>query len=258
MKKTLSKAAYNGMSEKQFATPFSLEYWKAAALEVKNVRTLAVCAVLIAMRVALKSVRIPLGENLSIYIGFLVNSVSGAICGPVLSLIGGAVCDILGYLIAPQGAFLPVFTLIEMFCAFLFSICLYRTKITVWRIFLSKFLVNIIGNVTLTSLAMMAVYDKGVYTYLLPRIAKNLLFLPIEVILMIILFNAVTPFLAKTGLITRPQERIKVRYSTMAIVLALLVLFSVFAYIYRANFKILFEDLYEAYKTFFKGVFGIS
>lgn len=241
MKKTLT--------EQKFMSPFSLEYWKVALSEVGNVRTLAICAVLIAMRVALKNVRIPLGENLNVYIGFLVNAVSGAICGPVLSLVGGAVCDILGfYLSAQTGGFIPVFTLIEMLCAFLFSICLYRTKITPAKIFLSKFLVNFIGNITLTSLAMNAYYGKGVYAYMLPRIAKNILMLPIEVMFLVFIFNAVTPMLTRMKLVPSPQAKMEVNVVKYIIVIVLTVLAAVLTYFF-------YDELYAAFKTFIDNVY---
>lgn len=74
----------------EFLSPFTLAYWKDAAKQVYNVRSLVVCAVLIAMRVALKGVYLPLG-SVDVHVGFPINAVSGAVCGPVLSLLSGAV-----------------------------------------------------------------------------------------------------------------------------------------------------------------------
>ena len=231
----------------QFLSPFSAAYWKSAAREVKSVRKLAICAVLIAIRVALKTVYIPVGESLSIYVGFLVNAVSGAVCGPVLSLISGAVCDIIGFLIAPNGPFMPVFTLIEMFCAFSYSICLYSVKITPAKLLLSKALVNIFGNVIFTSLALNAFYGKGVYYYMATRIAKNLLMLPVEVMLLVVLFNALTPALVKMKLIPAPQEKMKLSVAKVIIVVALTALVVILTVLY-----------FDKLNTFFKGLLVVS
>lgn len=222
----------NEKNSSEFLSPFSSAYWKRSASELKSLRSILICALLIAVRVALKSVKIPVGDSLSIYVGFLVNSVSGAVCGPVLSLISGAVCDILGWLIAPAGPFMPLFTLIEMFCAFCYSICLYSTKINIGKIALSKALVNIFGNIVFSSFALSIYYEKGVLLYLLPRIAKNILMLPIEIVLLVLLFNALTPLLVKYKLIPAPQEAMVFKPFRIICVLAATVIVIVLTVLY--------------------------
>lgn len=68
-----------------FRHPFSLEYWRCAAAQLKNPKMIIIAAILVALRVALKSIVIPVGENLNIYITFFVNALGGMIFG--LSLI---------------------------------------------------------------------------------------------------------------------------------------------------------------------------
>lgn len=230
--------------KKDFMSPFSAEYWICSAREIKSVRKLIICAVLIAVRVALKSLYIPIGESLNIYVGFLVNAVSGAVCGPLLSLISGAVCDVLGAVIAPTGPFMPVFTLIEMFCAFCYSICLYKTKLTVPKIALSKILVNVFGNIVFNSLALNSLYGKGVYYYIATRIAKNILMLPFEIMLLVLLFNALTPFLVKMKLIPAPQEKMRFNVIRLICVIVITVCVVVLTVLY-----------FDKLNTFFKGIF---
>lgn len=240
-------------AEQKFLSPFSLEYWKAAASEVTNVRTLAICAVLIAMRVALKNVYIPLAQSLNVYVGFLVNAVSGAICGPILSLIGGAVSDILGFYLSSQsamGPMNPLFTLIEMLGSFIFAMCLYKRKITPKKIFLGKFLINVICNILLTTLALKPTFENGIIAVFLTRIAKNIFFLPLEVILLVLLFNAVTPMLVRMGLVPKPQEKMKINVVKCVIIIAVLVIVTVLVLIFRERFSTLFYDLYQAFKIF--------
>lgn len=227
----------------EFMSPFSLRYWQDAARQVYNVRTLAVCAVLIAMRVALKGVYLPLGA-VDIHVGFPINAVSGAVCGPVLSLLSGAVSDVLGFALFPKnGAFLPLFTVIEMLGAFFYSICLYRVKITPLQLLGAKALVNFAGNIILNSLVMNMYYGKGVYAYMVPRIAKNILLLPVEVLILVVVFNAVTPLLLKMKLIPAPQEKMK--FSLMYMIIAVVAAAAV------AVLTFLFYD--ELY-AFLKGV----
>jgi len=230
-----------------FASPFSLAYWKAAASEIYNVRSLVVCAVLIAMRVALKGVYLPLG-SVDVHVGFPINAVSGAICGPLLSLISGAVSDILGFALFPKtGGFMPLFTVVEMICAFFYSVVLYRAKITLGRLLTTKALVNVFGNMLLTSFVMNISYGKGVYVYMVPRIAKNVLLLPIEVLILAVVFNAVTPLLVKMKFIPAPQEKMKFHLSSILLFSAAAVAVAVLTYFF-------YDELY----AFIKGILTIS
>ena len=51
--------------------PFSKAYWKDAAAELKSIKMLVVTALMIALRVALKPLAIPLGPQLSIQTAML-------------------------------------------------------------------------------------------------------------------------------------------------------------------------------------------
>ncbi|MBQ4435586.1 MAG: hypothetical protein II879_05760, partial [Clostridia bacterium] len=61
-------------SRKLYDTPFSKEYWVQAASEFKNLRVLIFAALMIALRVALKSLSIPIAANLRINIAFFINA----------------------------------------------------------------------------------------------------------------------------------------------------------------------------------------
>ena len=49
-----------------YATPFSKEYWRDAAAELRDTRMLVFAALMIALRVALKSLGIPIAADLKI------------------------------------------------------------------------------------------------------------------------------------------------------------------------------------------------
>ncbi len=235
MKKTVERP--------DFASPLTLAYWKAAVSEIYNVRSLAVCAVLIAMRVALKGVYLPLG-SVDVHVGFPINAVSGAICGPLLSLVSGAVSDILGFVLFPKtGGFMPLFTLVEMLCAFFYSILLYKARISLPRLLATKSLVNVVGNMIVNSIVMSISYGKGIYVYLIPRIAKNVLLLPVEVLILAVVFNAVTPLLVKMKFIPSPQEKMKFDLGTILFFATATVIVAALTYFF-------YDELYAFIKDF--------
>lgn len=187
-----------------FPHPFSVGYWRAACREIKNLRTLLFAAIIIAIRVCLKEVFIPVGEQLSIYIGFLFTAVGGSVYGPVLALLVGTITDLLGFIVAPNGAFHPLFTLVEVLATFLYALCFYRQKITFGRILLSKASVNLFANILLQSSVMAILYGKALYVYVLPRILKNIVMLPFEVLILTVLFGA----------LIQPMIRLKIYHPT--------------------------------------------
>ena len=72
-----------------YTTPFCKAYWRDAAAELKDLRMLVFAALIVALRVALKTVvRIPLAPSLDITPAFLANALGAMVYGPVV----GAVC----------------------------------------------------------------------------------------------------------------------------------------------------------------------
>lgn len=75
-------------------------------------------------------------------------------------------CDTLSFMIKPSGPYNPVFMFIEGLGSFVFAIFLYRTKVTVLRLFLSKLAINVFCNILLTSYFLSLMYGKGIWVYM--------------------------------------------------------------------------------------------
>lgn len=193
-----------------FPTPFSRAYWKTAALELKNTRLMVLAALIVAIRVAVKSIYIPVGENLNIMIGFLPNALGSLIYGPVVALLTGAISDILGVLLFPKGAFFPPFTLVEMLGSFLFALFLYRAPLRFFRIALSKFSVNLFCNMLLTPIFLGWMNGKAATVLSLPRIAKNVLLFPFEAFLLTLFLGAMVPVLKRMNIMAKGQTAVRV------------------------------------------------
>ena len=128
---------------------FSPTYWRNALGEVKKLRQLTFAALICALSIVVGGFFITVGDNLRIYFTFFITAVGCAVYGPVLGVMVAAVTDTLNYIIFPTGAYFPGYLLSEMAGALIYSLLLYRKKITVVRLFGAKFLVNYLVNVTL-------------------------------------------------------------------------------------------------------------
>lgn len=187
-----------------FRTPFSKAFWKSAVSELKSPKMLVLAALFIALRIAIKSFKIPVYENTSIFFTFLVNALGSYIYGPVVGFVSGAVCDTVTYLLKPSGPYNPAFMLVEGLGSFLFGVCLYRSRVSVLRLFLSKLSVNVICNILLTPFFLSTMYGNGktVLAYMLPRLPKNIFLLPIETVMLVLTFSVMLPILKRTRVIS--------------------------------------------------------
>ena len=185
--------------------PFSAAYWRAAAREVKDLRKLTFAALMIAMCIVLSHVpSIPLFGGAKVTWGFLARSVCALVCGPVLGLIFGFAEDILSFFLTGGGGypFFPGYTLTTMLGVLIYALFLYRAKITVRRVFLAKLLTNI-QNVVLGALWMAILSGKAWYVTAGGSAVKNLIMLPVQTLLLVLLIGALLPILRRTGLIDR-------------------------------------------------------
>ncbi len=191
---------------------FSFNYWKVAASQLKDVKMITVAALIVALRVAVKFIKIPLAPGLSISLDAYVNSLGSVVYGPVVGLVVGSISDILGCLVTGQmGEYFPPFVLVEMMSSFIFGLFFWKRKINVPRVLLAKFSVNFVCNIIMTSL-----FNKWYY-YLYfgieraqaynvingARIVKNLIMFPLEAMIIITVLYAALPTLARLKLVDK-------------------------------------------------------
>ena len=194
---------YRSPESLTLASPFSPGYWRTAARELKNLRMLTLAAIVVALRIVLSGFYIPLGDNLNIFFGYLVNGLGSAVYGPVAALLSGFAADILGYIVHPTGPFFPGYVLSTMLGSFVYALFFYRARITLPRVVLAKLTVNLAVNVGLGSLWSAIQYSKGYYYYLAKGLVKNLGLLPVEVLLLWLFLRAMVPVCVRIGLLPR-------------------------------------------------------
>ena len=196
------------MQKKQSVTllsPFSAAYWRESVKALKNVRVLALMALLIAVSIVISGFYVPVAQNLRVYFTFIATSVAGWIGGPLTALVYGFVSDILGFVIHPSGGFFPGYTLSSMLGALLYALFFFRAKISIPRIFLCKLSVNLLVNILLGSVWSAVLYSKGYYYYFVNSIVKNLLLLPLETVIMAVIIGAMLPVAVKAGMAPAQQ-----------------------------------------------------
>lgn len=190
---------------------FSKEYWRSSAEKLKDVKYFSIMAILIALKIVIGFIRIPVSENLRISLTFIIVAIEGSIVGPVSGIASAFVTDNLSFLLFPDGAYFPGYTLTAMLGSFIFSILLYKQKITILRLSIAKFLNNYIVNVLIGSLWSAMLYGNTYIAYASVSLIKNTLLLPIEIILLTVVFNLLIPALQRKNLIPAQELPLKIK-----------------------------------------------
>ncbi len=189
-------------------------YWREAARVFKDVRMLVFAALMVALRVTVKMIDIPLAAGLNITLDCYINSLGSLVYGPLMGLLAGAVSDTIGCMVAPSGAYFLPFMFVEMSSSFIFALFFWRRNLSVSRVLAAKFTVNFICNIILTSLFMKWNYyfyygiEKAeAYSVINGvRIVKNLIMFPLEAMLITLLIGALAPALRSMRLLTTEND----------------------------------------------------
>ena len=186
-----------------YSNPFSKQYWLDAAAEVKSLRKLTFAALMMAICLMLSYIpSVPLIGSSKLTWGFLGRSVCAMVCGPVMGLAFGCAEDLLSFFMTGGGGypFFPGYTLTTMLGMFFYSLFLYRARVTVRRVFLAKLVTNI-QNVLLGTLWSSILYGKAFWVLAGSNAIKNAIMLPVQTLLLVLLFSAVMPVLNKMKLV---------------------------------------------------------
>ena len=193
----------NPAGKSLFKTPFGRAYWVQALSELKNPRMLVFAALIIALRVALKAVKIPIAPSVEINTAFLVNAFGAMVYGPVVAVLGAAVSDTLGVILVPSGPYFFPFIFTEMAGSLIFALFLYRAEVSIPRLVLSRFCICFFVNIVMTEPIMIRYYQLFMTTQYAPfqvvRIVKNMMLFPVEAVILAVVFRGLIPPFRKMG-----------------------------------------------------------
>ena len=166
--------------------------------ELKNLKTLAMASMLLAIAVVLGFYTLQLTEFIKIGFAYIANELAGMMFGPVVGSLIGGLADVLKYLVNPTGPFFPGFTISGFLGGLIYGIVLYKKPLSIKRVIVANTLVTVFVNLLLNTYWLTLLYGNAFMALFPARILKQLVMLPIEVIL----FYAVARVLAKARIFT--------------------------------------------------------
>ena len=166
--------------------------WIRSLGEFKKLRVVTFCGMMCAAAMALNMVAsVSLGPYIRIGFSGLPNQVVAYLFGPAVGGIFGAALDIIKYLIKPEGAFFPGFTVSAAVGGIFYGAFLYRRKLSLARVFAAQLTVKVFVNLFLNTLWLNMLYGKGFMAILPGRVVSNAVMLPIDTAIMFLMLQAV-------------------------------------------------------------------
>ena len=183
------------------------------------ITNLVLSSMFIALSMAIEalSIDLPFGK---INFAFIPLAAIGMLFGPAVGIAAGGICDVLGFLVHPSGAFLPLYTLIGMLQGMIYGLVLYRRWGDVYseetsnrffglkltqlgaRIVTARLLDVLIINMILNTAANIHygfIPYKSLSVIIATRLGKNLLELVADLPLMLIILPLVLVLYSRTA-----------------------------------------------------------
>ena len=168
-----------------------------------NTRMLVNLGLLSAIEIVLtRFCNIPLTPTMWLNFGFLPIAVAAVLYGPIPAGTAYAVCDILGALLFPKGAYLPGLTLTAFLIGLTYGLFLHNFNKN-WIKLLSAVLITAIAlDLGVKTIFLLPIYDKGYIVLFWERTLKCAVMIPIQTVLIWFVVDRLTPMLrrfTKTG-----------------------------------------------------------
>lgn len=210
-----------------FSTPFCKEYWVLAFRELKDTRMLVFAALILALRIAVKPLKIPIYADLNESIAFIITAFGSMIYGPILGLLSGALSDTLGFVLFPNGVYFPAFMITEMAGYFVFALFLYRAEISVPRLLLARFAICFFVNSILSYPIWVWYYSIALgkeYPIAWIRLLKNIALFPFETVILVVVFRSLLPPFKRLGYVLSGTDKLDFNKKNIILLIVLFVL----------------------------------
>ena len=156
---------------------------------LNKTKTITSMALLAALYVLLNSLIINISPTLRISFSFVALAVSCSLYGFLPNVFFCLVVDFLGFIVHPDGSYMPAFALVLIVKALIYSFFFYNQKITITKIVCGQLLVAILANILFNSLILAFMYQMPYWVSVSERLLKNALCFPIECFVLWLFFN---------------------------------------------------------------------
>lgn len=153
--------------------------------QLKDVKTIVVLGLLVAVSLCLAEFSIRLTPTLMITFSYLASAICGMFFGPVVGGLFGVITDNVKFFLAPSsGPYCPLFTINEVLAGIIYGVMFCKKEIKLKNVIIAYGSAAIFLNVLLNPLWMHILYNKGYWFYVAERFGTNLILFPVKVFIL--------------------------------------------------------------------------
>ena len=156
---------------------------------ISTIQSMALFALLIALKVILSRIAGISFGIVKITLGFIATGMTGYLFGPLLGALAGGITDLLGFFCFPQGSYFIGYTLTSMITGFIYGLFLHGKKPTFIRILLTVTVESLICSLLLNTLWTSILFGKAFFALLPARLVKNILAIPLQSGILYLIFK---------------------------------------------------------------------
>lgn len=166
------------------------EKFTSSFLSLRSPKTIAITGMLIALNVVLSMITVYITPELRLGLSFIPIALVAMLYGPAVAAIAAASGDIFSFILRPAGPYFPGFTISEVLAAVIMGLFLYKCVLKVRNVIISRSLISVLINCLLNTYWLSLLYGDAFNLLFVPRVIKNVLMLPVEIILCLALLEA--------------------------------------------------------------------
>lgn len=156
---------------------------QSSSLHASKLNTLIMASLFISLNIIFTYIFAVQTPFIRISFGFLPVAIFAALFGPLKGAVMAAAADILGCLIFSPGLYFPGFTVSAFIAGLIYGTMLYRKQPSLKRIFFACFFILLLVDLLLNTIWLSFLYHKAAQTFLLGRMFKETIMLPIQTLL---------------------------------------------------------------------------
>ncbi|MDO5291193.1 MAG: folate family ECF transporter S component [bacterium] len=168
----------------------TITMFKSSSKELKSVKCLTACSMLMALSIILGYMSFYLTESIRISFTYVPIAIIGILYGPIVGACTAGAVDLLNFVIKPGGSFAPGITLCAILTGFIYGFFLYRKNFTLIRLSLTVLCNTFFVDFLLKSYVLACLYGTSFIGYLGIRLPVQLIMLVLNTLIIYLLVNA--------------------------------------------------------------------
>lgn len=166
------------------------EKFTSSFLSLRSPKTIAITGMLIALNVVLSMITIYITPELRLGLSFIPIALAAMLYGPAVGAIAAASGDIFAFILRPAGPYFPGFTISEVLGAVIMGLFLYKCTLKLRNVIVSRSLITVLVNCLLNTYWLSILYGDAFNLLFWPRVIKNVVMLPVEILLCLAVLEA--------------------------------------------------------------------